>query len=673
MINIKRIDFTNYRIAGTGSLSFDDPGNGYHMHGIIASNGTGKTTILNAITWCLYGEEYQLQDSESALPIINSKKLFEMAPNESTDVVVRLTVGDNEKEIVFERKHKVIKTLTDDNVPCPVFDTQSELSVTVTNLQTTDSTQSVPADLLDYYVSEYFNKSIHEFFFFDGEKLEEHFSAKKASSIQTSVEAIAQISLLDEVIRNASEMLYKNTNAVAKGKPNVKKLEHDYQRAKEAWESDLLHIESLEKEKAELVAQKREIDAILQENSASTVLQARKRDLEEKLARLKREQTDLYKRKVKYAIRITTLVKLYPRIIAALGKIDQQGENGDYSVLLSKKQLEQILQEAMESSTTCPICGSGLGTRQMLHLQEIISRQTVDDDTSLVLRGLKSDLSAARDEVLLFRQTYSDFSKEEIRLQDEIADAEKDCNGVSEKLLKLGSVRDENGREVDFTKLEGKSRKLESDISSLDQSIGSSRALATMHERDCLSKKQAYEDAIKRENDDLELQKLIEALQLVVGNLSSVRNEITKEVRIKLEEITSKIFMRVMKKKDTFGEIRISDSYKISLYDKYGQVMTGSSSATEYMVLAYSYTLAIHEASGHNCPLVIDSPLGRVSGQIRENTADMLLEASKDKQIIMLFTEDEYSERVKNLFDKKASIKTIYLADHEKTWEGAQL
>ena len=74
--------------------------------------------------------------------------------------------------------------------------------------------------------------------------------------------------------------------------------------------------------------------------------------------------------------------------------------------------------------------------------------------------------------------------------------------------------------------------------------------------------------------------------------------------------------------------------------------MTGSLSATEQMALAYAFTLAIHSASGKNCPLVIDSPLGRVSDENRENMAKALKEVSKEKQIIMLFTPDEYSEAV---------------------------
>lgn len=63
---------------------------------------------------------------------------------------------------------------------------------------------------------------VYDFFFFDGEKLEEFFTVKKANSIQSSVEAIAQIALLDAVIKNFGEIAATLTRKVTKSRPNLK-------------------------------------------------------------------------------------------------------------------------------------------------------------------------------------------------------------------------------------------------------------------------------------------------------------------------------------------------------------------------------------------------------------------------------------------------------------------
>ena len=51
--------------------------------------------------------------------------------------------------------------------------------------------------------------------------------------------------------------------------------------------------------------------------------------------------------------------------------------------------------------------------------------------------------------------------------------------------------------------------------------------------------------------------------------------------------------------------------------------------------------------------------------------ANELLKVSKNKQIIMLFTPDEYSEEVKNVYeDTAASIRSLQLSDDESEVKG---
>jgi DNA sulfur modification protein DndD len=61
MIRITKVEFENYRQYKSVNVSFDDSGE-HDLHILKAQNGTGKTTFLNGILWCLYSHEHYLSD-----------------------------------------------------------------------------------------------------------------------------------------------------------------------------------------------------------------------------------------------------------------------------------------------------------------------------------------------------------------------------------------------------------------------------------------------------------------------------------------------------------------------------------------------------------------------------------------------------------------------------------
>jgi DNA sulfur modification protein DndD len=150
--------------------------------------------------------------------------------------------------------------------------------------------------------------------------------------------------------------------------------------------------------------------------------------------------------------------------------------------------------------------------------------------------------------------------------------------------------------------------------------------------------------------------------------MNNIINEILQEISF----TTQRIFDEMIWKKNTFGKVSINGDYEVEVHNKNNVLMTASLSATEKMALAYAFTLAVHRASGKNCPLVIDSPLGRVSDENRGNMARSLLEISTitTKQLIMLFTPDEYSEEVKVVYDNKVNVQELKLSMDETHVEG---
>ena len=86
---LDNIELTNYRQYQQSKLEFaTSPEANFTV--IIGANGSGKTNLLNAVTWCLFGEEMHLDQKYKGLPIVNTSTLNSMKSNEVCDVKITI-------------------------------------------------------------------------------------------------------------------------------------------------------------------------------------------------------------------------------------------------------------------------------------------------------------------------------------------------------------------------------------------------------------------------------------------------------------------------------------------------------------------------------------------------------------------------------------------------------
>jgi DNA sulfur modification protein DndD len=78
-------------------------------------------------------------------------------------------------------------------------------------------------------------------------------------------------------------------------------------------------------------------------------------------------------------------------------------------------------------------------------------------------------------------------------------------------------------------------------------------------------------------------------------------------------------------------------------------------SAGERQVLALSFVAALNNVSGFDAPLVIDTPLGRISKEPRARIAKSIPSCFPDRQVILLMTDEEYTEPVRDALSESVS------------------
>lgn len=661
MIRINKIEFHNYRQYKNVSIDFEKK-NEYNLHILRAKNGTGKTTFLNGILWCLYAKEHYVSNSSKALMIVNESVVQDANEGDMIDVWIKLTISDNDKFLVFERNQKF-------NV---IYDPLTELKKSVAickpilriietpifafaNAQVYESEE----DTLRI-VKQYFDEDIFSYYFFDGENLKNYFDEKNTEKVKNSIYSLSQVNLLSNSSRRTE------TLSVEKSRELVKKRGINYTIYDEI---DRMQdeIERLENDNKNIdidipVLQKRlnELNAQLAGYKPIRDNQLRRNELERQLKNLQNEQSELFARKKEFIRTYYTLFNLFPRIKSTLDMIIYKEQHGELPPRIDKKQVEELLNN---HEANCPMCDNELNDHAIEHLQKLLEELDVSSQTSNYLSSIKGGLENAVATCYKYPKERENIIKKEKYYSEEIEKIEKELKIISQY---LSTYSDNSSGVIDVSKLEKERLEIQNEISIKQQRKGAND-LSLKNDKEKLKNLQAQvEEMEKIDNEKILLQKQIRLLRQLTTSFEQVKKNLMDEIKVEIEASTWRAFKNMIWKKQTFHSLSINDDYQMTVYSNNLNDMTGSLSATESMALAYAFTLAIHETSGRNCPLVVDSPLGRVSDENRINMARELLKISKDKQIIMLFTPDEYSKEVAEVYDfSVASIRDISLTQDE--------
>lgn len=663
-VMIKQVSFENFRQYGTSAISFDNKDCSLHV--LIAKNGTGKTTFQNAITWCLYEKEFLLITGKESLPVLNSEVLNGLSENESVQVSVKILIMDTDKNCqiefvrtrAFKRKDKIDGTVGTISSP-------SEYIVSETSMSDGTNTQTYYGNDAILKTKQYFDQEIHEFFFFDGERLSDYFTKDKAETIKKSVDTIAQITMMNNAISHLEKQIREKRKEAGKDVPDLCAITDEIEALdiliKSSEEQRRIHENLRKKAEEELEV----VDAALQQEKPIAELLQERKTRESNRDKMDLEMKAFQVERATFIREYIPLLRLYPRIKATLTYINKKEKAGELPPSIDLDLAKQILDNP---GCNCPLCNSKTTDATVDWIQGLLERIKVSNETSNYLNKIKGSLEQAEEKARQYPRKRKELTNKEFDIERRIKENSDRLKEISADL----ACFDEAGINRRVAELERRRIEIRQTIRDEGESVGVCKNNCDRYGE---QKKQKEQDREKIELQNKTKNKYQSQLNVYISlcqNMKTVRDTIVARTRSDIEEATWIMFDDMIWKKNTFGFIKLTDSYDLSVFNTQSQVMTGSLSATELMALAYSFTLAIHAASGKNCPLVIDSPLGRVSDENRENMAKSLMKVSseQEKQIIMLFTPDEYSENVRSLYDGKVNVRTLTLSDDEKFVEG---
>lgn len=655
-IQIDEIYFENYRQYGTQriKINHDKP---HDLIVFIAKNGYGKTTLLNAITWCLYGDEKMISDKDRALSLINTSVISEMTGRNQVNVVVRLSIKDDENFIVFERSQRFI--VDKEKNPIQITPDASSLMAQISKINSIENPDTKYGDEANLVVNRYFSPSIYDFYFFDGENLQNYFDEERSEKIRDAIYELSQITLLNRTIDRIRTKEKELTRQLTKQFPDTDNL---FEKQEQVWKSIEKCNEMLREAKAEKSRRRDEIDRIntrLQEIKPIQDLHARRMELEKQEDDIEKRQKDAQIRLSEFIRNYTIYLNVYPSAKRTLDIIIKKQEAGELPPKIDTDMVKRLLEHPEDK---CPICEGEVTETAREHLLRILEENNVSSNTSAQLNKIMGSLQN------IVEATES-YPQEKEKIMSEIRDLELQYKVIDKELIGLSktlSQYSETSGKAEYLDLE-KRRNIAMDAhSAADRTIGTMETNIQNKTSEAKELKKEIDDALSKQKVSRKLTMERDMFRKLYDNFMNIKNNITDKMRKDIERITEDNFLEMSSKRRTFSHVQIDDDYTISVTETNNLEMAGSLSATEKMALAYAFTIAIHNASGKNCPLVIDSPLGRVSDDNREYMARVLLKTSLDKQIIMLFTPDEYSENVRKVYDGLVSVYQLNLDSDEK-------
>ena len=115
---------------------------------------------------------------------------------------------------------------------------------------------------------------------------------------------------------------------------------------------------------------------------------------------------------------------------------------------------------------------------------------------------------------------------------------------------------------------------------------------------------------------------------------------IRDRLRTTTEEATTEYFMKSAPQKEEFEKVTITSDYDILAVDDEGD--TKLTSMGQSHVLGLSYVFGCRSITEKNTFLFIDSPLHNISGEFRNEVAEVLAKHLPNVQIVLFVTDSEY-------------------------------
>ena len=649
-MRIEEIQFENFRKYVNTSIKFSDNTNDIHV--VIAENGAGKTTFLNAMTWCLYNQEPKIKDKDNSLPTLNT----EVSNNSDNDIEkasVSITVSGDGIRLIYKRSdifkiHSIHSDYYKNNGKREEWIDQE---FTVTEIEGSKSNVCRERDECALLVASFIPEAIKEFFFFDGEQLDNYFLM--SSAIKDQVFTLSHIFLLDDMERRLKNRLKELRK---QGNPNSSadnKLQ-EYNNQSKFLNSELERYDNL---KIAYESKDKELKGLMRSLGTTPSLKDLEKRRNDKIAQKEKLEASMNSKKEELN---GLIIKETPKILAKKAFEDSLQlieDSHDESYIYP---IDEDLLEDSINDHSCKVCDRIFDEELMEYIKSKKAKLYLISPEDKILKDNKKFFKKFKDISDKYLMKEESLKNEISNLSDTVETLDEEIKEFYNTIKVNEHLRESINRRDELLDI------LPTKKSELDNLKSNNETL----ERDVNKLHDEYLKLLEEEAEYKEISAKIRLCTDSLAVINDVKEDMMGETREIIQKATNDKFFNLIRKSQTYGEIKITENYEVKLFDEDGRPAASSASASEVELLALSFILAIHSVSGFESPLVVDTLLARTSGVQRLNVAKSCLNVSEEKQLLLFLIDEEYSEPVERLFkEKHVSEYTLRESESEKRIE----
>ncbi len=646
------IDFTKGR---------QDPERNVYLVG--GMNGAGKTSVLEAIHLCLYGQKRK----DLILKAINRAEIAN--GNASCSFELNFLTDDNDAVVV--KRAWVAKAAI--NKP-RAEDLEEKLTIIKDGKRVTVASPQMWQDYLDATIPQ----SITQFFFFDGEKIQEmaadeHAAYKLRSSMEVAL-GIGFIRRLIDDLKHLRDEERRNRTDISDEDIRLKENELQIQRhKKEKLEIQRTEVgEDIEQFGEELAEIRKRFSSLFgfdAESIEATKGKERRRvQLSSKLSEIEHN--------VRVLAESTLPLALLGRYFEPLrDQIDAEAQIREQAAIRGiAEDLGNAVADAVREF-------EAVERKQPLDGAEY---RVLRDRIVAVIRDFGPAKETKESETALLNLSETVAAKILVRLED----VEGAWNGDFERLLSeyqefrlrhqeverdIGAGRVDEGEQELFSQLHGEMENYSTQIGrkreefrQLDEELSRVVDIITARERELDILYQKHSGAQKQAAFLAQAESSMELLKEYMETLRRMKIG-------RLKTSTTEMYKQLATKGDLISDIEIDpDTYLITIRDQQGHVVQKQNlSAGEKEVFAISLLWGLAQTSQLQLPIVIDTPLSRLDSTHRDRIVSKYF-PNAGHQVVVLSTDTEVDQdyyrrlephvqhAVHLLFEKTRELTTVH-------------